>query len=331
MSIFSSFLILVVSCAVINKFSDMLGDNIGKLALKLNIAPNVRGVLLDGVSSSMPEFITSAAAAILLVFSNDVSAFSDVGVGTIGGSAIFNILIIPFLSILFVSSKELKNIEINKKALLRDLGVYLVSVAILFFASKTGVLTSKIGILMTGLYIVYAIYLVKTGKKEEILDKIEDETSSVEESIKVLWLKTIASLIPIGYAIHWCIIGASNIGTHFGVSRLIMSLVILAGVTSIPDALLSIKSAKNGELDASIANAVGSNSFDILICLGFIIAVAGVNIKINFSEVSYIFTFLILSSICYSLAFLFKSSKTTKLILLGSPYIGFVYYLYSNV
>ncbi|MGL4672294.1 sodium:calcium antiporter [Cetobacterium sp.] len=330
MNIFSSFLILIVSCALINKFSDMLGDNIAKLALKLNIAPNVRGVLLDGVSSSMPEFITSAAAAVLLVFNNDATAFSDVGVGTIGGSAIFNILIIPFLSILFVSSKDLKNIEIDKIALLRDLGVYLVSVAILFFASKSGVLTSKIGILMTGIYVIYAIYLMKSGKIEEEAE-MDIEEVEIEESKNMLWIKTLSCLVPIGFAIHFCIISASNIGDYFGISRLIMSLVILAAVTSIPDALLSIKSAKNGELDASIANAVGSNSFDILICLGFIIAVAGVDIKINFSEVSYIFSFLILSSICYSLAFLFKSNKMTKLILLGSPYIGFVYYLYNNV
>lgn len=330
MNIFINFFILIVSCAVINKFSDMLGDNIAKLALKLNISPNVRGVLLDGVSSSMPEFITSAAAAVLLVFNNDLAAFSDVGVGTIGGSAIFNILIIPFLSILFVSSKDLKNIEINKIALLRDLGVYLVSVAILFFASKSGVLTSKIGILMTGLYVVYAIYLMKSGKSEDEAE-MDIEEVEIEETKNILWIKILSCLVPIGFAIHWCIIAASNIGLYYGVSRLIMSLVILAAVTSIPDALLSIKSAKNGELDASIANAVGSNSFDILICLGFIIAVAGVDIKINFSEVSYIFGFLILSSICYSLAFLFKSNKTIKLILLGSPYIGFVYYLYNNV
>ncbi|MGL5124518.1 MAG: sodium:calcium antiporter [Fusobacteriaceae bacterium] len=331
MNIFTSFLILIVSCAMINKFSDMLGDNIGKLGLKLNISPNVRGVLLDGVSSSMPEFITSAAAAILLVFKNDTTAFSDVGVGTIGGSAIFNILIIPFLSILFVPSKDLKNIVINKTALLRDLGVYLISVAILFFASKSGVLTSKVGVLMTGLYVVYAIYLMKTGKNEIIEEDQIIEEDEIEESLKMLWIKTLSCLVPIGFAIHWCIIGASSIGDHFGVSRLLMSLVILAAVTSIPDALLSIKSAKNGELDASIANAVGSNSFDILICLGFIIAVAGVDIKINFSEVSYVFSFLILSSLCYTLAFLFKSSKTVKLMLLGSPYIGFVYYLYSNI
>ncbi|MGL5544186.1 MAG: sodium:calcium antiporter [Cetobacterium sp.] len=328
MSIFTSFLVLIVSCAMINKFSDMLGDNIGKLGVKLNISPTVRGVLLDGVSSSMPEFITSAAAAMLLIFKNDSNAFSDVGVGTIGGSAIFNILIIPFLSILFVPSKELQNIVINKTALLRDLGVYLFSVAILFFASKTGVLTSKIGILMTGVYVAYAVYLMKTGKNEE--DELIEE-DEIDESVNMLWVKILICLIPIGFAIHWCIIAASSIGDYFEVSRLFMSLVILAAVTSIPDTLLSIKSAKNGELDASIANAVGSNSFDILICLGFVIAVAGVNININFSEVSYIFSFLILSALCYTLAFLFKSRKSIKLALLGSPYIGFVYYLYINM
>lgn len=44
-------------------------------------------------------------------------------------------------------------------------------------------------------------------------------------------------------------------------------IIILAGV-SVPDALSSIAVIKEGYGDMAVSNAVGSNVFDILICLG---------------------------------------------------------------
>merc|ERR1719183_1708140 len=47
-----------------------------------------------------------------------------------------------------------------------------------------------------------------------------------------------------------------------------MALVFLAAGTSIPDAMGSIAVAKQGEGDMAVANALGSNIFDILVGLG---------------------------------------------------------------
>lgn len=48
----------------------------------------------------------------------------------------------------------------------------------------------------------------------------------------------------------------------------VMGVVVLAVGTSIPDALGSMIVARQGEADMAIANAVGSNVFDILLGLG---------------------------------------------------------------
>lgn len=47
-----------------------------------------------------------------------------------------------------------------------------------------------------------------------------------------------------------------------------MGVVVLAVGTSIPDAMGSMIVARQGEADMAIANAVGSNVFDILLGLG---------------------------------------------------------------
>lgn len=47
-----------------------------------------------------------------------------------------------------------------------------------------------------------------------------------------------------------------------------MGLTFVAAGVSVPDALSSIAVIKEGYGDMAVSNAVGSNVFDILVCLG---------------------------------------------------------------
>jgi sodium/potassium/calcium exchanger 4/sodium/potassium/calcium exchanger 5 len=57
-------------------------------------------------------------------------------------------------------------------------------------------------------------------------------------------------------------------GCVLGVPDAVMGLIVLAAGTSVPDAIASIIVAKEGKGDMAVANAVGSNTFDILLGLG---------------------------------------------------------------
>ena len=58
---------------------------------------------------------------------------------------------------------------------------------------------------------------------------------------------------------------------HFKIcTPVVMGTTVLAAGTSIPDALSSIAVAKDGLANMAVANAVGSNVFDIWLGLGFI-------------------------------------------------------------
>lgn len=58
------------------------------------------------------------------------------------------------------------------------------------------------------------------------------------------------------------------IGTTLGIPDTVMGLTFVAAGVSIPDALSSIAVIKEGYGDMAVSNAVGSNVFDILVCLG---------------------------------------------------------------
>lgn len=62
--------------------------------------------------------------------------------------------------------------------------------------------------------------------------------------------------------------GASSIAKRFHIPEMIIGLTIVAMGTSLPELSVSFISALNGQSDMSIANAIGSNIFNVLMILG---------------------------------------------------------------
>ena len=76
------------------------------------------------------------------------------------------------------------------------------------------------------------------------------------------------SILWIGFITHWMVEWCVRIGCILGVPSVVMGTTVLAAGTSIPDALSSIAVARDGLADMAVANAVGSNVFDIWLGLG---------------------------------------------------------------
>lgn len=85
---------------------------------------------------------------------------------------------------------------------------------------------------------------------------------------KRCWLLFTLSILSIGLCTYVMVDAASRCGIILKIPTLVMGLVPLAAGTSIPDAMGSIAVAKLGQGDMAIANALGSNVFDILVGLG---------------------------------------------------------------
>lgn len=81
-------------------------------------------------------------------------------------------------------------------------------------------------------------------------------------------LTFVMSIGMIGGLCHVMVQFATWVGCIFNIDPFIMGTMVLAVGTSVPDALGSMIVARAGEADMAIANAVGSNVFDILLGLG---------------------------------------------------------------
>ncbi|CAG4970847.1 unnamed protein product [Colias eurytheme] len=77
--------------------------------------------------------------------------------------------------------------------------------------------------------------------------------------ISMLWISFYS------YFMVWMI---TVIGYTLGIPDTVMGLTFVAAGVSVPDALSSLAVIKEGYGDMAVSNAVGSNVFDILVCLG---------------------------------------------------------------
>ena len=78
----------------------------------------------------------------------------------------------------------------------------------------------------------------------------------------------IIGLILLVFGGNWLEKGSVNLARHFGVSNLVVGLVITSLATSSPELFVNITSAINGHTDLALANVIGSNNVNILIVLG---------------------------------------------------------------
>jgi K+-dependent Na+/Ca+ exchanger-like protein len=249
------------------------------IAEKLKLSPEVAGATFMAVGSSAPEFFTSLIAVL------KVSQSSDIGSGTIVGSAIFNILVIIGASAMF------KKAVLTWQPVIRDLIFYSLSIVLLLVSFWDGKIVLLEAVSFVVLYAVY-VYSVTQWSKWLKYTPLESEADEIEEELekhKVIQLTSrlinfvipqpaaqkkkyiltfINSIIAIALMSFILVESAVMLGHKLQINETIIALTVLAAGTSVPDLLASIIVAKKGRGDMAISNAVGSNIFDILFGLG---------------------------------------------------------------
>merc|ERR1719181_1455453 len=90
-----------------------------------------------------------------------------------------------------------------------------------------------------------------------------------EEKLKKFYGVTFGmSIVWIGIISYFMVEFAGKIGDCLHIPVVVMGLTVIAAGTSVPDALGSVLVARDGQGDMAVANALGSNIFDICLGLG---------------------------------------------------------------
>jgi cation:H+ antiporter len=202
---------------------------------------------------------------------------------------------------------------------LRRDGVFmLASTGALILLAFRGGITSPTGLLMVVVLAGYTYYVVTSLKRT---DRDSEVASNPNESLRkeLGWCALLlAGVLVAGYA---SVIFAVQTARSAGVSEWLIGATIVAAGTSLPETVVSIISARKGQMGMSLGNIVGSNFFNILWILGFAAAVRPLSFSI--SEIGADLIFLGIITILFFIALAKKRIRTYE----GVAYVG-IYVLY---
>lgn len=281
-------LLILLCCVIIWRASD--GFEAASEYLGRNLNDGVRGATINAIGSSMPELFTTMWFLFAL---HDKDGFAG-GIGTTAGSAIFNGMIIPAVVILAVIGYGLaKRINVSKKVILRD-GLSLIAAEfILIFLISGDTIEWWHGLILMGVYGLYVTVMLTTmsaneegddDEEEDEDDEEEDEGSTLKNLLTLnlepvffkngintgsAWTLLLVAMAVIGGACALLVHACENLGTALNIPIYFIAVVIASAATSVPDTILSYRDAMAGEYDDAVANALGSNIFDICFALGF--------------------------------------------------------------
>ncbi len=281
-------MIILLSIALLISFyllakvcDDYFVESLDKISNRLKLSHDAAGATLMAMGSSAPELFVSIMA---LIKPGD---HASLGMGTIIGSALFNILVI-----IGISAVVRKTI-VSWQPVVRDCIFYSLSIILLLFAFRDGKIELIESIYFIGTYILYIVAVVNWQKilphKTED-HQLEPETEKKAEGSLPLWKGIFKPFdwllskcfpnekhfywiffisITIIAGLSWVLVeSAVEIATILNIPPVIIALTILAAGTSVPDLISSVIVAKQGRGGMAISNAIGSNIFDILFGLG---------------------------------------------------------------
>ena len=251
-----TYVILIIALLAIIYGANWFVDGAVGVARKLKISDFVIGAVIVGIGTSLPEFIVS--------FSGALHGNSNVSIGNVVGSNIFNVLAILGLTAVLcpvVISKENRRKDLPLNLIL---SILLTLMVFNFFVGEGRGIGRWDGLVLLAIFGWFLYSSLKAGKNatpEEVTD----------EKDMPLW-KSLA-MIAVGLTV--LILGCTNfvdsaivIAKQLGVSEAFISITLIACGTSLPELAASLAAAAKKNTQLALGNIVGSNIFNISLILG---------------------------------------------------------------
>ncbi|QZP38387.1 sodium:calcium antiporter [Halobaculum magnesiiphilum] len=277
-SLFPAIALAVVGTAVVWIAGGRLESASERLGVHYGLPAVVQGAVIAAIGSSFPELMSVVLAVLL-------HGNFDLGVGAIVGSAVFNILVIPGWSAL-----RGRGLRADRDVVYKETQFYMLAIAVLLLTFSLGViyapqpstngltstLTRPLALIPLGLYAVYLFI-----QSQDVSDFEAPEVNDVNPVRQ--WLLLAGSLVAILVGVEALVQAALSLETALGVPSTIWGLTVVAAGTSLPDTVVSVRAAEAGRGPTSLANVLGSNTFDLLVAVpAGVMLVPGGSVTVDF-------------------------------------------------
>lgn len=314
-----SFILVIVGLGLLVIGGEFLVRSSVALSFKFNISKMVIGMTVVAFATSAPELLVSLQAAL--------SGFSAIALNNIIGSNIANIGLIMGVTAL------VSPIAVDKLFHKLNWPVMMLFSVVLYYALyNDNMLTAFEGLFLFVGLIVFIVVLIRTTKKHEAENIIEevDESLAVVSNFKiVIWL--IIGGLALYFGSEWLVKGAKEIALTFGVSEGVIGVSLIAVGTSIPELAASLIAAIKKEKALSLGNLIGSNIFNIGAVLGITAMITPIPVTEIMILSRDIFWMMGFAFVLLPLVLLPKKFVITKVkgLLLVVVYVGFMYLIFA--
>lgn len=259
--------LLILGLALILGGANFLTDGSAALAQRFRVPEFIVGLTIVAVGTSTPELVVSVLSA--------AAGNSDVAIGNIVGSNIFNVFLILGVCALIAP------LPLTGGNIRRDLPfLTAVSVLLLLLTSDRLLGLGEVdaigridGIVMLLLYIALIRYTIRAERRTAAQATQTTQTTQTEkpQRSRSLWLIVVmiaGGLAGLIFGGELFLDSATAIARALGVSESVIAITLVAGGTSLPELASSMVSLLKGKSEMALGNVIGSNIANILLILG---------------------------------------------------------------
>ena len=230
-----------------------------KLALSFGISPLVVGLTVVAFGTSAPELAVSAGAVL--------DGKVDIAIGNVVGSNILNVLLI------LGASAVITPLVVHLQLIRQEVPIMIAASVALLLMMLDGVVATWESALLVGAMVIYTVFLVWQSRRQSASADAEfegevDLNSTWDRHWSVQLGLILLGLVALVTGSHFLVEAAVTTAKQWGVSDMVIALTIVALGTSLPEIATSVTAALKGQRDMAVGNVVGSNTFNILGCLG---------------------------------------------------------------
>lgn len=256
--------LLILGLALILGGANFLTDGSAALAQRFRVPEFIVGLTIVAVGTSTPELVVSVLSA--------AAGNSDVAIGNIVGSNIFNVFLILGVCALIAP------LPLTGGNIRRDLPfLTAVSVLLLLLTSDRLLGLGEVdaigridGIVMLLLYIALIRFTIRAERRTAAQATQTTQTEKPQRS-RSLWLIVVmiaGGLAGLIFGGELFLDSATAIARALGVSESVIAITLVAGGTSLPELASSVVSLLKGKSEMALGNVIGSNIANILLILG---------------------------------------------------------------
>lgn len=255
----ASILFLIGGFAILIVGANFLVDGASSFAKRFNVSNLVIGLTVVAFGTSAPELTVSIYSA--------MQGESDIALGNVVGSNIFNILGILGVTALMVPL-AVQSSTIWKEIPLSLLAAVLITIFandVLIDGGGDSIVSRTDGLALLAFMVIFMYYTFDIAKKSPP-DELHNEVKIYTFPITLAMIVGGLAMLVLGG--RWLVDAAVDIATQFGVSKSVIGLTIVAIGTSLPELATSLVAALKKNADIAVGNVVGSNIFNIFTVLG---------------------------------------------------------------